>query len=67
MNGPKKKIEGALHQFASGDLAENAKHLLKVLGYESQRTIRLKPNTPDGFLSTFDLEDEENSAPNGHW
>ena len=40
MNEPKKKIEQALHQFARGNLADNAKHLLNVLGYESQRTMQ---------------------------
>ena len=63
MNGQKEKIEGALHQFASGDLAENAKHLLNVLGYESKRTMRLEPNTLDGFLSALELEDEEKFNP----
>ena len=63
MNGPKKKIEGALHQFASGNLADNAKHLLNVLGYESQRTMQLDPNTSDGFLSAFELEGEEKFNP----
>ena len=63
MNGQKEKIEQALHQFASGDLADNAKHLLNVLGYESQRTMQLDPNTSDGFLSAFELEDEEKFNP----
>ena len=63
MNGKKEEIEGALHQFASGDLADNAKHLLNVLGYESQRTMQLDPNTSDGFLSAFELEDEEKFNP----
>ena len=63
MNEPKKKIERALHQFDSGDLADNAKHLLNVLGYQSQRTMPLEPNTRDGFLSAFELEDEEKFNP----
>ena len=58
MNGQKEEIEGALHQFTSGDLADNARDLLNVLGYESQRTMRLRPNTLKGFLSAFDPEDE---------
>ena len=64
MNGKKEEIEGALHQFVDGNLAENAKHLLKVLGYESQRTMRLEPNTLDGFLSAFELHDDERFNPN---
>ena len=63
MDGPKKAIEQALHEFASGDLTENAKKLFKELGYESQRTMRLEPNTSDGFLSAFELEDEEKFNP----
>ena len=63
MDGPKKKIEQALHQFARSNLAGSAKHLLNVLGYESQRTMRLEPNTLDGFLSAFELDDEEKFNP----
>ena len=63
MDGPKKAIEKALHQFASGDLADNAKELLNVLGYESQRTMRLEPNTSDGFLSAFNLQDNQDFIP----
>ena len=63
MNEPKKKIEQALHQFASGNLADNAKHLFDVLGYESQRTMRLEPNTSDSFLSAFNLQDNQGFNP----
>ena len=63
MDGPKKKIEQALHQFARGNLADNAKHLLNTLGYRSQRTMRLKPNTPDGFLKVFDQDPERHINP----
>ena len=58
MNGKKEEIEQALHQFVDGNLAENAKHLLNVLGYESKRTMRLEPNTSDGFISAFNLDDD---------
>ena len=47
MNEPKKKIEAALHRFADGNLADNAKHLLNTLGYRSERTVQLDPNTKD--------------------
>ena len=63
MNEPKKKIEQALHQFARGNLAGNAKHLFDVLGYESQRTMRLEPNTSDSFLSAFNLQDNQGFNP----
>ena len=63
MDGPKKKIEQALHQFARGNLAGNAKHLLNVLGYESERTMNLDPNTADSFLSAFNLQDNQDFIP----
>ena len=63
MNEPKKKIEQALHQFASGNLADNAKHLFDVLGYRSERTMNLDPNTADSFLSAFNLQDNQGFNP----
>ena len=64
MNAPKEENQTVhLLQFADGNLADNAKNLLNVLGYESQRTMQLDPNTPDGFLSAFELEDEEKFNP----
>ena len=63
MNEPKKKIERALHQFASGNLADNAKHLLNVLGYESGRTVRLRPNTAERFLEEFNQDPERRMNP----
>ena len=63
MNGLKEKIEQALHQFTNGDLADNATELLNVLGYESQRTMRLEPNTSDSFLSAFNLQDNQGFNP----
>ncbi|MDE0298189.1 MAG: hypothetical protein OXN17_06120 [Candidatus Poribacteria bacterium] len=63
MSEPKKKIEDALHQFADGNLAKNAKNLFDVLGYRSKRTMQLEPNTYDGFLSVFELEGDERFNP----
>ena len=63
MDRKKEEIEGALRQFASGNLADNAKELLKVLGYKSERTRRFDPNTPEKFLSAFDLEDDPDFKP----
>ena len=63
MNGLKEKIEHALYQFASGNLADNAKHLLNVLGYESKRTMRLTPNTAERFLEVFNQDPERRMNP----
>ncbi len=50
MNGQKKKIEDALHQFADGDLADNAKHLLNVLGTKADEPCVLDRTPPRDFL-----------------
>ncbi len=63
MNEPKKKIERALHQFTDGNLADNAKHFLNVLGYESERTVRLRPNTAERFLEEFNQDPERRMNP----
>ena len=60
MREKKDAVETALRRFASGALADNAKNLLKTLGYESQRTMDLEPNTADEFLSSFDFDGEIN-------
>ena len=48
----KEKIESALAAIATGDFLENAKHLLAVLGYCSERTLEL-PGTVDDFIQRF--------------
>ena len=48
------EIQRTLSQFTDGELAENATHLLKVLGYESQRTLNRDANTPEAFREDFD-------------
>ena len=48
----KEKIESALAAIATGDFLENAKHLLTVLGYCSERTLEL-PGTVDDFIQQF--------------
>ena len=53
-------IQRALNNFTDGSLAENATHLLKVLGYESQRTLNQDANTPEAFLEDFDPDKEIN-------
>ncbi len=55
-------IQRALRNFTDGNLAENATHLLKVLGYESQRTLNREANTPEAFLEDFDPDKEINPA-----
>ena len=63
MNTSKTEIKSALHQFADGNLAENARHLLNVLGYHSQRRIDIEPNTADGFISALSLVTDEEFNP----
>ena len=50
----KMEIQRGLSNFSDGDLAENAIHLFKVLGYESQRTLNRSSNTVEAFLEDFD-------------
>ena len=63
MDRKKEEIKQALVQFASGNLADNAKHLFDVLGYKSDRTRPFYPNTPEKFLSAFDLENDQDFKP----
>ena len=60
MREKKDAVETALRQFTAGNLADNAKNLLKALGYESQRTMDLEPNTADEFRASFDYGGEVN-------
>ena len=48
------EIQHALSNFTDSELAKNATHLLKVLGYESQRTLNRDANTVEAFLEDFD-------------
>ena len=50
----KMEIQRGLSNFEDGKLAENATQLLKVLGYESQRTLSRTTNTVEAFLKDFD-------------
>ena len=60
MKTSKDQIKSALQRFNNGNLAENARHLLNVLGYHSQRIMDLEPNTADEFLSAFNLDNKIN-------
>ena len=54
MNQSKDEIKNALQRFSDRNLAENARNLLNTLGYRSERTLSLEPNTADGFIEHFD-------------
>ncbi|MYC75696.1 hypothetical protein F4X10_08035 [Candidatus Poribacteria bacterium] len=56
----KMEIQRALSNFPDGQLAENATQLLKVLGYESQRTLSRASNTVEAFLEDFDTHGRMN-------
>ena len=49
----KTSITTALRRFMGGNPANNARSLLETLGYQSDRTIALVPNTAQGFIDTF--------------
>ena len=51
----KAAIKEALSNFTEGTLAENARYLLNTLGYHSERTLALEPNTAEAFIDTYDL------------
>ena len=53
-------IQRALNNFTDGELHENATHLLKTLGYESQRTLNRDANTVEAFLEDFDTHGRMN-------
>ena len=56
----KTQIQAALSGFTAGTLADNARHLLRVLGYESDRTLTINPNTAQGFLARFNTHGQLN-------
>ena len=51
----KKEIESTLAAIPAGDFLEAAKGLLAVLGYRSERTVKLSGNTDD-FIQAFPAE-----------
>ena len=55
----KAQIQTALNGFTAGSLSENARHLLGVLGYASNRTLHIKPNTAEGFLARWHINAEK--------
>ena len=56
----KMEIQSGLSNFANGKLTENTTQLLKVLGYESQRTLNRSSNTIAAFLEDFDTHGRMN-------
>ena len=50
----RRSITKALQRFENGNLAENTRRLLEILGYRSDRTLVLEPNTAEGFIEIFD-------------
>ena len=57
MNDPQHKttIKDALNRFTDDNLAENARNLLNTLGYRSERTTPLEPNTAEAFIAAYSL------------
>ncbi len=62
----KAQIKAALHGFTAGHFAENARHLFRVLGYASNRTLHIEPNTAEGFLARWQLHPEKALLPEWH-
>ena len=56
----KMEIQRGLNNFGDGNIAENATQFLKVLGYESQRTLNRSSNTVEAFLKDFDTHGRMN-------
>ena len=54
MNQHKYDIKNVLKHFTDGNLTDNARRLLDTLGYRSERTISLVPNTAEKFVDRFD-------------
>ena len=61
MNQHKNDIKDVLKHFTDGNLADNARHLLDILGYRSKRTMSLEPNTADEFIDYFDPSNTMNA------
>ena len=56
----KAAITNTLNRFTDEDLSENARNLLDILGYRSERVLSLEPNTADAFIGTFDPQEKLN-------
>ena len=60
MDQHKNDIKNALKRFTDSNLAGNARQLLDTLGYRSERTMSLDPNTAEGFIEHFDPQNTMN-------
>jgi hypothetical protein len=56
----KESIKLALGRFATGNLADNARDLFNVLGYKSDKTVKLTSSSPQAFLGAFDVQKKLN-------
>ena len=53
-----KQIENTIRYFDGKKLYESSIAFYKALGYESDKTDRISPNTFGGFLSSFNIKAE---------
>ena len=49
----KQAIQTSLAAFGTQMLADAARGLLTTLGYQSNKTVKITPNTADGFQAAF--------------
>ena len=54
-------ISDALKAFATIQLRDASLKLLAAMGYRSDKTLELKPNSPKTFLATFEHERKLNA------
>jgi adenine-specific DNA-methyltransferase len=57
----KQQIAHTLARFASGKLGDNARDLFNVLGYRSDKTVRLASSSPQAFLAEFNGQSKFNA------
>ena len=62
MGQHKNDIKNALKRFTGGNLADNARRLLDILGYRSERTMSLDPNTAEEFIDHLDPSNTMNAG-----
>jgi adenine-specific DNA-methyltransferase len=53
----KARIEAGIKAFRSGSFSRNAANFFDALGYRSERTAELEPNTPEGLLGLVNRPD----------
>lgn len=55
----KLNISNAIKAFSTDSLFQNAINLFTTLGYKTERQLRLRKNTYQGFIDEFDLQDKK--------